>query len=201
MIFVFYNLPRQIKNLTLEFLKSKILVCPWKNRTFLPTRPEGARNSDENNNSTQKSEEEYKIHIIHVGSTTIPPLTLSLPLSISLIYIYIYIWSHIQTDNSVIKFKPHFGFQGFFFFLFSFPEPPRIGERFSRRKQGSWDVAVVLCGGLLVGASDSVYPTSEEPQPLCRDHGRYSEGDQYAYWQALSPCAAGLFQDPGLHAL
>ena len=90
MIFVFYNLPRQIKNLTLEFLKSKILVCPWKNRTFLPTRPEGARNSDENNNSTQKSEEEYKIHIIHVGSTTIPPLTLSLPLSISLIYIYIY---------------------------------------------------------------------------------------------------------------
>ena len=133
---------------------------------------------------------------INYHSTSNP---LSPPLYLS--HIYIYIWSHIQTDNSVIKFKPHFGFQGFFFFLFSFPEPPRIGERFSRRKQGSWDVAVVLCGGLLVGASDSLYPTSEEPQPLCRDHGRYSEGDQYAYWQALSPCAAGLFQDPGLHAL
>lgn len=136
MIFVFYNLPRQIKNLTLEFLKSKILVCPWKNRTFLPTRPQGSRNSDENNNSTQKSEEEYKIHIIHVGSTTIPPLTLSLPLSISLIYIYIY--DHIYKQIILLSnSNPTSDSKGFSFFFFLSRNHQELERDFREESRGA----------------------------------------------------------------
>lgn len=124
-------------------------------------------------------------------------------LSLSLfIYIRRFLLAQKQIVLLIKSNEPHIRFKTrCWIFPFISRAAENLLENLWRKEGGSWDVAVVLCSGLLVCASDSIYPTYEKPQSLCRDHGRYSEGDQHAYWQALSPSAAGLSKDPGLHAL